>query len=107
MGGGGGGQPPTATVTVGNNLFRSDQNGSVNPAVDTVPVGSTVRFRWVNTGNVPHTVESEGQPHFTSSAVLTGNGKTYDATFPAPGTYEYDCAVHGGMMTGTVVVVSR
>jgi plastocyanin len=103
-GGGGGGQSPAATVTVGNNLFRSDHNGSVNPAVDTVAAGGTVRFTWVNTGQVPHSVESEGEPHFASSEVLTGNGKTYDATFTAPGTYEYDCAIHGAMMTGVIVV---
>jgi len=28
----------------------------------------------------------------------------YKFTFTAPGTYQYECAVHGAMMTGTIVV---
>jgi plastocyanin len=35
---------------------------------------------------------------------LTGNGQTYSFTFTTPGTYHYDCAVHGVAMTGTIVV---
>jgi plastocyanin len=93
-------------VTVGNNLFRSDRNGSVNDAVDTVVVGSAVSWRWVNTGAVPHSVESVGTPSFTSGPVETGNGSHYEVTFTAPGSYRYDCAVHGEMMTGVVVVVA-
>jgi plastocyanin len=34
---------------------------------------------------------------------MTGSG-TYAVTFTAPGTYQYDCAVHGKLMTGTIVV---
>jgi len=45
-----------------------------------------------------------GSPSFTSSAVLSGSGSTYQVTFTTPGTYQYDCAVHGTMMTGTIVV---
>jgi plastocyanin len=35
---------------------------------------------------------------------MTGNGAAYEVTFPTPGTYRYDCAVHGSAMSGTVVV---
>jgi plastocyanin len=35
---------------------------------------------------------------------MSGNGKTYSVTFTTPGTYQYDCAVHGEQMTGTIVV---
>jgi plastocyanin len=34
---------------------------------------------------------------------MTGTG-TYAVTFTAAGTYQYDCAVHGQLMTGTIVV---
>ena len=105
--GGAGGQSPARRVTVGNDFFRSEHNGTANPAVDTVIVGGTVRFTWMNTGATPHTVESEGQPHFESSDVLSGSGSRYEATFPVPGSYAYDCAVHGGAMSGVVVVVER
>jgi plastocyanin len=91
-------------VTVGNILFRSDRNGTANPAVDTVAVGTNVVWTWVNTGPTAHSVESEGAPSFTSSPILTGTGTTYSFTFPAPGSYRYDCAVHGRAMSGTIVV---
>ena len=98
----GGGTP--GTVTVGNIFFQSGNNGTQNPAIDTVTAGTTVTWTWTNTGSTPHSVESEGTPSFTSSATLTGDGKTYTFKFDTPGTYEYDCAVHGSAMTGRIVV---
>ena len=95
-------------VTLGNNLFRSARNGTCNPAVDTISVGGTVTWTWVNTGASPHNVHSSppspGAPAFVSSNTLTGAGSTYSFTFTAPGTYEYTCVVHEGQMTGRVVV---
>ena len=103
--GGGGGLPPAVvTVAVGNNLFRSERNGTVNAAVDTVPSGSLVRWRWLNSGREPHNVQSVGAPSFTSGPIETGDGSHYDVTFTTPGTYRYNCAVHGDQMTGVVVV---
>ena len=101
---GGGPAPVTADVTVGNDFFRSGQDGSTNPAVVTVAVGGTVTWTWTNTGATPHSVESLGAPGFTSSEIQAGNGSTYRVTFTEPGTYQYDCAVHGRAMTGTIVV---
>ncbi len=95
--------PTTAAVTVGNIFFRSNRNNT-SPAVDTVAVGGTVTWTWVATGAEPHSVRSTGSPSFTSSATLTGNGQSYDFTFPTAGAYNYDCAVHGSQMTGRVVV---
>jgi plastocyanin len=103
-GGTGSTAPSTVAVTVGNIFFKSGRNGSVNPAVDTVAANGTVTWTWATTGSVPHSVQSMGSPSFTSSAVLTGSGSTYQVTFTTPGTYQYDCAVHGTMMTGTIVV---
>jgi len=91
-------------VTVGNIFFRSNHNGTANPAIDTVAAGTTLTWTWVNTGSISHSVASDGSPSFPSSAVVTGDGQTYSFTFTAPGTYEYDCAVHGSAMTGTIVV---
>ena len=108
--GGGSGGGPVATavaVTVGNDFFRSDRNGSVNTAVDTIAAGGTVTWRWGNTGSVPHSVESISTPSFASSAIQSGSGSTYQQTFTTPGTYRYNCAVHGSLMTGVVVVVAR
>ena len=96
--------PPTAAVIVGNILFKSGHNGTTNQAIDTVAVGGTVTWTWTNTGDLPHSVESTGAPDFASSDILAGSGSTHQVTFSAPGTYRYDCAVHGAAMSGTIVV---
>lgn len=86
-----------ATITT---TFRSRRNNTVNPAIDTVQAGQAVL--WTVDGG--HTVESLGVPSFTSSGTLT-TGQTYTVTFNNAGTYQYDCAIHGALMTGTVVVL--
>jgi plastocyanin len=87
---------PGTGVTVGNNFFL--------PATRTVDAGSTVIWTWENTGLVAHSVLSTGTPSFPSSTVLTGNGQTYSVDFNTPGTYTYECEVHGSAMSGTIVV---
>ena len=104
-GGGGGGGGPVGSVTVGAAIqFVSGHNGSHNPAVDTIAVGGTVTWTWgANSGAYGgHSVQSVGSQSFASSAVQSSG--TYSLTFTSPGTYQYDCAVHGSAMTGTVVV---
>ncbi len=103
----GGGGGPGGSVTVGNNgqiVFISAHNGTANPAVDTVAVGGTVTWTWTNNQGVSHSVESQGSTSFASSPIMSGNGQTYAVTFTAAGTYQYDCAVHGTAMRGTIVV---
>ena len=99
---GGGGGSPVGSVTVGPGIqFVSGHNSSTNAAVDTIAVGATVTWSW--TGSLPHSVQSVGSPSFASSGTMTGSG-TYAVTFTAAGTYQYDCAVHGQLMTGAIVV---
>ena len=100
----GGAAPPTAAVSVGNNVFKSGHNGSANPAVDTIAAGGTVTWTWTNTGGVQHTVRSLGLTIFRNSVVTSGDGSTYQVAFRRAGTYQYDCAIHGAAMTGTIVV---
>ena len=102
-GGGGAGGGAAGTVTIGAGIqYVSGHNGTMNPAVDTIVAGTTVTWTW--TGGLPHGVRSVGTPSFTSSPTHTGSG-TYVATFTTPGTYRYDCSVHGQAMTGTIVVL--
>jgi plastocyanin len=104
--GGGGGTTPapaTASVTIGDIFFKSDHNASSNPAVDTVAVNGTVTWTWQ--ANMSHSVQSLGSPSFTSSDIQEGVGQTYQVMFTTPGTYQYDCAVHGTLMTGMIVVM--
>jgi plastocyanin len=96
-GGGAAGQ-----VTVGNNFFRSDRNGTCNTAIDTIQAGGSMTWTW--TGTTSHGVRSLGAPSFPSSNIMTGAGQTYAVTFDTPGTYDYDCPVHPSQMTGRVVV---
>ncbi len=92
-----------AQVTVGNNYFRSAHNGGENPAVDTIAAGGIVRWTWNAAGS--HSIQSTGVPGiFRNSVVMSGAGDTYSVTFRNPGTYDYDCAVHGAAMTGRIVV---
>jgi hypothetical protein len=94
--------PPVGSVTIGAGIrFFSRHNGTSNPAVDTVPAGTTVTWTW--TGALPHSVRSLGAPGFPSSGTRTGSG-TYTVTFATPGIYQYDCAVHGQAMSGRIVV---
>lgn len=89
-----------ATVSVGDSFFKSTRNNS-QPAVDTVTVGGTVTWNWV--GVNLHSVEYlTGTPAFTSSAIKSSGN--YVIVFNTAGTYTYDCAVHGVLMTGTLVV---
>jgi len=86
-GGGGGGGGAVGQVVVGNIFFRSAHNGSQNAA------GS-------------HSIQSTGQEPgiFRNSVVMSGANDTYSVTFQHPGTYPYQCAVHGAAMTGVIVV---
>lgn len=84
-----------ASVTVSDNVFE--------PANVTISAGETVTWTW-GSGAGSHSVQSTGSPSFPSSTILSGSGATYSHTFDTPGTYAYDCAVHGAAMSGTVTV---
>jgi plastocyanin len=90
---------------VGNDFFQSAHNGSRNAAVDTIAVGETVTWTWNAAGS--HSIQSTGLPPevFPSSAIMTAARSGYALAFDAPGTYPYQCAVHGAAMTGRVVVL--
>jgi plastocyanin len=88
---------------VGNDLFQSARNGSQNPAVDTIAAGGSVTWAWSADGS--HSIQSTGAPEiFRNSIVLVGPSYTYSVTFKTPGTYTYDCGIHGAAMTGRIVV---
>jgi plastocyanin len=92
--------PTSAAVSVGDFFFKSGRNNSQNPAVDTIAVNGTVTWTWV--GSFSHGVQSLASPSFTGSPTQAAG--TYQFTFTAAGTYQYDCIVHGLSMTGTIVV---
>ena len=69
-----------------------------------IAVGGAATWTWdANSGAYGgHSVQSLGSVGFASSAVQSSG--TYSVTFTTPGTYQYDCAVHGTAMSGTIVV---
>jgi plastocyanin len=102
----GGGGSMNATVNVGQGgsiSFMDQQSGS---SMTTIRAGGTVNWVWVS------------GTHSTTSGTCPGggcnadgnwdsgiaSGTTFQKTFSSPGTFPYFCRVHGGMMTGTVVV---
>ena len=79
-------------VTMLNNAFQP-------PHVE-VPARTTVT--WTNGDQVPHDVKfTDG----TESEVLQF-GATYQRQFDTPGTYDYECTIHPGMV-GRVTVTPR
>jgi plastocyanin len=95
--------PTEIAVTVGNDFFTSERNGTSDPAVDTLAVNGTVTWTWGPAAG-SHSVQSTGSPSFVSSLVKTGAGQTYSLAFTQAGTYNYNCSIHGNAMTGRIVV---
>lgn len=93
--------PPSVTVNVGNVFFQSVNNGSTDPAIDTVAAGGTVNWTWTEIGT--HSVRFDDTA-LPESPELTESGSVYSVAFPAAGTYTYDCSIHGSVMAGTIVV---
>lgn len=96
--------PPAGAITVGPSFFLSERNQSVDPAVDTVRVGTKVTWAWISGTAGRHSVQSIGTPGFSSSAIIGGAGAKYSFTFTKAGTYRFNCVRHPTGMTGRVVV---
>lgn len=92
-GGGGGGndEPPPATAAV------SVQDDQFVRAAVRVAAGGTVTWTW--TGNNLHNVTFNGGP--ASATQTEGN---FQRTFETPGSFSYNCTVHGQAMSGTITV---
>lgn len=84
-------EPQAGTaVTVKDNEFEP-RNLLVTP-------GQTVTWTW--NGSNPHTVTfASGGPN--STQMTTG---TFQRQFPAAGTFNYTCVVHGSAMSGVITV---
>jgi plastocyanin len=84
----------------GSTLDVQVQDGSFQPAADTVAVNSTVTWTWAAG---PHNVTF--QDGVASDNQSSG---TYQRTFASAGTYAYRCTLHSTSftsgMTGTIVV---
>jgi hypothetical protein len=92
---------PVGAVTVGNTHFHSAHKGTRNPAVDTASAGIPMTWTWTNTRSAPPTIRCKGHDQQSRPDPLRLDVRRdgYDA-----GIYEYDRAVHGDAIRGTIVV---
>ncbi len=93
------GSPQTFTAESGQILVVNDQ---FQPAALTVAAGTTVRWAWA-TNAASHSVVPVGGTEPTAS-VVSAAPFAYQHTFNSPGVYDYECGVHGNLMTGTITV---
>jgi plastocyanin len=85
--------PPTATVTIDNFVFK--------PATLTIKPGTKVTF--VNHDDIPHlVVDTTGK--FRSKALDTD--QSFEFTFATAGDYDYYCGLHPHMK-GKIVVAPQ
>jgi plastocyanin len=80
---------------------------SFDPKVAQIAVGQSVV--WKNIALTDHTATStqnsgEGVPTFDTGFVHPGK-TSKDVTFDKPGSYPYQCSVHGKTMSGTINVL--
>jgi hypothetical protein len=81
--------PPAYRVVLDNYVFRSDQNGSRTPAVDTIPVGATMEWLLDPFDYDLHRIVSVGLPSFPDAEIPYANPSLVSRTFVTAGTYEY------------------
>jgi plastocyanin len=82
--------PPEPVVLEGDAVTVGVHDDHFAPAHAVVAPGTTVTWEW--DGRRPHDVVGEG---FASSVQETG---TFTETFDEPGTHEYVCRLHRGMV---------
>jgi plastocyanin len=85
----------------GKELQVSLTNFSFSPATVTINVGDNVK--WTNNDAAAHTVDANNGAF--SSGTLS-NGASFTFKFNTPGTYDYYCAFHSGMV-GKIIVLSN
>ncbi|MEP6474375.1 MAG: hypothetical protein ABJC74_11665 [Gemmatimonadota bacterium] len=93
----------TTVDTVGQIVFVSERNHSVNPAVDTLPVGGVIHWHWRGSRTHGVVLASGIDPLFYVSGDFVA-AKELFLTMGTAGSYSYTCSVHGTAMTGSVVV---
>lgn len=87
----------TAQVKIKGEISGSQLRMFFDPQSLTVSPGTTVT--WYNEDGSNHAVKFAD-----AQAERIGHHKSWSRTFKAPGTYPYECAIHGASMSGTIVV---
>jgi plastocyanin len=95
------------TFLVGNYYFDTDHN-PLGTQIDTayINVGQSILFKWV-TGihNTTNGDVNDPAPGSLWSAPLNSSSQTFTVTFPAAGTYPFQCTFHSDLdMVGWIIV---
>lgn len=103
----GGGAVPATTAPAAGAAASANvtvQGFAFKPQSLEVKVGA--RVTWTNRDGTLHTTTSgvPGAKDRLWDAQLLSSGGEFSFTFAQAGTFAYFCAIHGGSMTGTVVV---
>ncbi len=94
--------PATQHVTL---VAKDIKFNSTNPTI-TVTVGS-VGITVINQDTVPHNFLIREISTASTGLLSPGQSQTITVNFTSTGTYHYYCAVHPGLMDGTIQVVSK
>lgn len=95
---------PGYLVRLTNYRFVSAQNGSTQPAVDTIPAGATMVWLLTPFDYDSHRIVSVGLPTFPSTPDFPYSGQsTVSVTFATPGKYRY-ADFYYPTITGIIVV---
>jgi plastocyanin len=85
----------------GSNSNISVCDNYYSPANATITSGSTITWTW--RGTTGHSVTFQTGPVVPSGSTIKSSGM-FQTTFNTPGTYTYQCLVHGAAMSGTIHV---
>lgn len=88
---------PSPTSTAPSSASVAISGFSFQPGEVTIAKGGSVT--WTNDDSTAHTVRFAG-----SESDALGKGGTYSKSFDSPGTYDYSCGIHPGMI-GKVTVI--
>ena len=89
-----------AISSAGVVMVGPGNGNSFAPSTVTIHVGDSVTWNWVT--GTHGVVSDDTPPSFDPSPVQSAGQYTWQ--FANAGTFAYHCAVHGAMMTGTIVV---
>jgi hypothetical protein len=81
--------PREYDVILDRNVFRSVQNGTRGPAVDTIPLGETMNWTLDPFDYDNHRLISVGSLSFGDQEFPYANPSTVSVRFTQPGTYRY------------------
>lgn len=96
-------QAAEAEVKIKGEISGATLKMYFEPQTLTVPAGTTVT--WVNEDHGVHRVQFADSTSPSLPAHKRGKpAAAYSLSFPQPGSYPYNCAVHGEKMQGVIVV---